>query len=63
MKLQVATPLLLLAAAFSLPAVGGDEAGFDATALFAARCASCHSVPYPGVRTDRVWLGQVRETT
>jgi len=63
MKLRVATPLLLGAVALCVPALGGDDAGFDAAAHFTTRCASCHSVPYPGVRADRVWLGQVRETT
>ena len=34
----------------------------DAGELFRARCASCHTVPDPLLRTDRAWLAQVDRT-
>ena len=30
---------------------------------FAQRCASCHTVPDPMIRTDLAWLDQVKRTT
>ena len=30
--------------------------------MFKARCAQCHTVPDPQVRTDRAWLDQVNRT-
>jgi len=39
---------------------GPDEV--DAAGLFRARCASCHTVPDPALRTDRAWLDQVHRT-
>ncbi|MDH3590921.1 MAG: hypothetical protein OER88_03530 [Planctomycetota bacterium] len=37
----------------------GDHAG----KIFAARCATCHVIPDPALRTDRAWLAQVKETS
>ena len=54
---------VLLAAAWSVPAYGGDEDKHDPAKIFTARCASCHTLPDPGVRSDKVWLAQIRETT
>jgi len=31
--------------------------------MFRARCAACHAIPDLSLRTDRAWLGQVRETS
>ena len=30
--------------------------------LFQARCAQCHTVPDPAIRTDLAWLDQVKRT-
>lgn len=57
---------LLAAAAF----LEGDAAAQDAAgakkpaaaALFEERCATCHTVPDPEIRTDRAWLDQVHRT-
>lgn len=43
-----------------LPAAAGEH---DPKKIFTARCAGCHSVPDPAIRSDAVWLAQVRETT
>jgi len=51
---------LLLAAPRSL---GGDDDGADPAALYRGRCATCHAIPDPGLRTDRAWLDQVHRTT
>lgn len=56
-------PVILAAAAFSVPASAGDEDKHDPKKIFTARCASCHTVPDPGVRSDKIWLTQIRETT
>ena len=42
-----------------LTAVAGDSAG----EVFRARCATCHAIPDPALRTDRAWLDQVNRTT
>ncbi|MHC4957725.1 MAG: hypothetical protein ACYTGN_05060 [Planctomycetota bacterium] len=60
------TPLALVvalatAALLHAPASEGGESD-DAAKLFAARCATCHTVPDPGVRTDAAWLEQVDRT-
>ncbi len=31
--------------------------------IFTAQCASCHTVPDPGMRTDLAWLDQINRTT
>ncbi len=48
--------LLFLAAA----SLAGDQD--DAGKSFQARCANCHTVPDPAIRTDRAWLDQVKRT-
>ena len=40
---------------------GGDQP--DSARMFAKQCASCHTVPDPGLSVDKVWINQVRETT
>lgn len=30
--------------------------------IWSHRCASCHAVPDPEIRTDRAWLDQVHRT-
>ena len=34
----------------------------DAGRLFAARCASCHTLPDKALKGDRAWIGQVERT-
>jgi len=43
----------------ALPTHGSDD---PSAALFAERCASCHTLPDPAMEADRVWAGQVRRT-
>ncbi len=31
--------------------------------MFAARCATCHTVPDVAIRTDLAWLDQVKRTS
>ena len=31
--------------------------------IFTARCANCHTVPNPELRTDLAWLDQINRTT
>jgi len=52
------TPLLVL---FLATAAAGEPN--DAAKLFTARCASCHTVPDPAIRTDLAWLDQVNRTS
>ena len=49
--------LVLIALAFPA-AIAAPDTG----ELFRARCASCHTVPDPLLRTDRAWLAQVDRT-
>mgnify|MGYP002624319455 CR=1 FL=1 len=37
-----------------------DAAG--AADVFRARCAHCHTIPDPALRTDRAWIDQVNRT-
>jgi len=62
-SIPVVLGLLLGGAALFAPdrvAAGPDEV--DAAGLFRARCATCHTVPDPALRTDRAWLDQVHRT-
>jgi len=54
--------LLLTAAVLPLSATRADTED-AAKALFESRCATCHAIPDPGLRWDRVWLDQVKRTT
>jgi len=56
---------LALAAALAAAQDGGQpqRAEPDAEALFTQRCASCHAVPDPELRTDLAWLDQVNRTS
>ena len=56
-------PVIFVAAALSVPAIGGDEDKHNPAKIFTARCASCHTMADPGVRSDKIWLAQIRETT
>jgi len=59
----LALPLALLGAALLVPLpVRADERD-HAGALFEKRCAHCHTVPDPAIRTDRAWLDQVNRTS
>jgi cytochrome c2 len=53
---------LLGGAALLHPSVShaGDD---DAGRMFAQRCAGCHTVPDPEIRTDLAWLDQVKRTS
>ena len=51
----------LMACLAPLRAEGGEPPP-DAGRLFLARCAACHSIPDPALRTDRAWLDQVNRT-
>ncbi|MHC4941228.1 MAG: hypothetical protein ACYTHK_20020 [Planctomycetota bacterium] len=31
--------------------------------MFAKRCAACHTVPDPAIKTDLAWLDQVNRTS
>lgn len=61
----VAPAILLIATggtlALALQDVPPEHAG--AAKLFAAQCASCHTIPDPARETDKVWLAQVKETS
>lgn len=39
-----------------------DKPEPEVARMFKHRCASCHAVPDPDVRTDRAWLDQVKRT-
>ncbi len=39
----------------------GDKDSIGET--FQARCASCHTIPDPEIRTDMAWLDQVNRTS
>ena len=56
-----AAGLWLAYAAQSPPELAHEDPG-DPGALFSARCAACHTVPDPTLRTDRAWLDQVHRT-
>ena len=45
-----------------LPEVGLLAAEPDVADYFQARCAQCHTVPDPAIRTDLAWLDQVERT-
>ncbi len=55
--------LVLITAIAVLPATPSTGQGHSAGEIFAARCASCHTVPDPGLRTDLAWLDQIKRTT
>lgn len=55
--------LVLIAAIVVLPTTPSTGQGHSAGEIFAARCASCHTVPDPGLRTDLAWLDQINRTT
>lgn len=41
----------------------GKNAVAQAGKMFMSRCASCHSIPDPRLRSDRSWIEQVNRTT
>ncbi len=57
------TLLVLIAAIAVLPATPSTGEGHSVGEIFSARCASCHTVPDPGLRTDLAWLDQINRTT
>jgi len=50
---------VLAGTASAVPAGDGEA---EAATLFQDRCATCHTVPDPALRTDRAWLDQVNRT-
>jgi len=58
----VAVAALLASLALDEPG-RAREAESGAGKLFTDRCADCHAVPDPAVRTDRAWLDQIKRTT
>ncbi|MHC4407517.1 MAG: hypothetical protein ACYS0E_05585 [Planctomycetota bacterium] len=52
----------LLIAAVGL-ACAPAEAGESVGKMFGKRCAACHTVPDPAIRTDLAWLDQVNRTS
>ncbi len=50
--------LLIIAPVAGQPRTAIKHAG----QVFEKRCAQCHVIPDPGVRTDRGWLDQVNRT-
>lgn len=55
--------LVLIAAIVVLPATPSTGQGQSAGEIFTTQCASCHTVPDPGLRTDLAWLDQINRTT
>ena len=45
----------------SAAATAGDKDHF--AKMFGSRCATCHTVPDPQVRSDLAWLDQVNRTS
>lgn len=62
MKTPMTCLLLVAAAVWSSPAASKPDAVAEAGALFESRCATCHALPDPGLRTDRAWIERVRDT-
>jgi cytochrome c2 len=51
----------LMVAAMALS--GAHAAAADPVGkMFAKRCATCHTVPDPAIRTDLAWLDQINRT-
>jgi len=55
-------PAALLGAIALVPPSASKGEGSSAGEVFQARCASCHAVPDPALRTDRAWLDQIKRT-
>jgi hypothetical protein len=53
---------LVAVAAWSQPAASQSDPVAEAGALFERRCASCHAIPDPTLRTDLAWIERVRDT-
>jgi cytochrome c2 len=61
-RTPVVLPVALLGAIFLVPASPLRGEDKSAGEVFQARCASCHTVPDPALRTDRAWLDQIKRT-
>ena len=53
----------LLIAVAIVPVAETTGQGQSAGETFTTQCASCHTVPDPGLRTDLAWLDQINRTT
>ena len=60
MRVQFAVLVLGLTSFAALTEAGETD---KVAKTFAQRCASCHTVPDPMIRTDLAWLDQVKRTT
>ena len=59
--MRILAGLLIGAALIPLAETTGQS--LSAGEMFAARCANCHTVPNPALRTDLAWLDQINRTT
>ena len=61
--MRTLVPLVLAAIWLAAPATRAQAQGQSAGDLFTARCANCHTIPDPSLRTDLAWLDQINRTT
>jgi mono/diheme cytochrome c family protein len=61
-EISVVLPAALLGAIALVPPDAARGEDKSAGAVFRARCAACHTVPDPALRTDRAWLDQINRT-
>ena len=61
-RTPVVLPAALLGAIALVPPAASRGEDGSAGEIFQARCASCHTVPDPALRTDRAWLDQIKRT-
>ena len=59
--MRILVALLLGAALIPLARTTAQE--HSPAQIFTARCANCHTVPNPTLRTDLAWLDQINRTT
>ncbi len=64
MKTRPIAALLALAALGTTPGLPAQNkrALDSAGQMFRQRCATCHTVPDPSIRTDLAWLDQLNRT-
>ena len=59
----ILVPAGIVSLALLAPGVSRAEAESQVGSMFTARCATCHTVPDTGLRSDRAWLAQVNRTS
>ena len=53
----------VVALAFGALLPGQDRKAIEAAGkVFQSRCATCHTIPDPSIRTDLGWLDQINRT-